>query len=210
MKYTNSKFCTLLTVFILFLSLQASVFANDEFLGDQRKDYNTVTEEDIKKERQEILSMADETLKRLYKEHPEAKEEIKNSYGYGIFEAQVVNVLLYVAGNARGVVYDNKTKTPVFMNAVKMGTGPGVGYKSFHGVLIFDNETVFDQLTTIGVQVSATGDAMIKLGDKGTQKSSSVSLVPGVAFYQMTDSGLVVQANWGTAKFTKDPDLNKK
>lgn len=210
MKNINLKLCALLTVFILFISLQASVFANDEFLSDQRQDYNTVTEEDIKKERQEILAMADKTLERLYKEHPEAKEEIKNSYGYGVFEAQVANVILYVAGEARGVVYDNKTKTPVFMNAIKMGTGPGVGYKSFHGVLIFDNETVFNQLTTIGVQMSATGDAMIKLGDKGTQKTSSVSLVPDVSFYQMTDSGLVVQANWGTAKFTKNPDLNRK
>ncbi len=116
----------------------------------------------------------------------------------------------FMLREAHGVVYENKTKTPVFMNAIKLGTGPGVGYKSFHGVLIFDNEIVFNQLTTVGVHMSASGDASLSIAGKGSEKTTSVSLVPGVAFYQLTDTGIVIQANWGTAKFTKDPNLNKK
>lgn len=117
---------------------------------------------------------------------------------------------MYVAGKGLGVVYDNKTKTPIFMNAIRAGTGPGVGYKSIRGVLIFANETVYKQFTTIGLQVSASGGALLKVAGKGTQASKAVSLIPGVSLYQLVDTGLVLQANWGATEFLKDPNLNKK
>jgi len=95
------------------------------------------------------------------------------------------------------------------MNAVRAGSGPGVGYKSIHAVLIFKNETVYKQFTTIGVQVSASGDALLKVAGHGTEMSKAVSLVPGVSYYQLTDTGLVLQANWGVTEFLKDPHLNQ-
>ena len=70
--------------------------------------------------------MSEETLERLYKELPEVKEEIKNAYGYGVFEGQAVNVILYNAGRGLGVVYVNKNKNPNFMNFIKTGKGTGV------------------------------------------------------------------------------------
>jgi len=153
--------------------------------------------------------MAEETLERLYKEHPEAKQEVENAYGYGVFEGQSVNLVLYVAGNGLGVVFDNKTRSPIYMNAIRAGTGPGIGYKSVHGVLIFNNETVFKQFTTVGLQVSASADATMKLAGKGAEAGMAVSLIPGVSYYQFVDTGLVLQANWGATEFLKDPNLNK-
>ncbi|WP_198262893.1 hypothetical protein [sulfur-oxidizing endosymbiont of Gigantopelta aegis] len=199
----------LIGCFFLLSAMQGTVFANEEFLTEQRDSYDTVTSEDLEKTRQELLKMADETLERLYKEHPDTKEEIKNAYGYGVFEGQSVNLIMYVAGKGLGVVFDNKTKTPIYMNAIRAGTGPGVGYKSVHGVVIFDNETVFNQFTTIGLQVSASGDAMVKVAGRGVNASESASLVPGVSLYQLVDTGLVLQANWGATEFLKDPQLNK-
>jgi lipid-binding SYLF domain-containing protein len=193
----------------LLMSMQSSIFANDEFISEQRDSYDTVTPEELETTRKELLKMADETLERLYKEHPKTKEEIKNAYGYGIFEGKSVNLVMYVAGRGQGVVFDNKTKTPVFMNAIRAGTGPGVGYKSIHGVIIFDNEMVYKQFTSIGLQVSASGDAMVKVAGHGVDASESASLVPGVSLYQLVDSGLVLQANWGATEFLKDPQLNK-
>ena len=184
--------------------------ANADFIAEQRNDFNTLSADDLVKMRQDILRMSEETLKQLYKEHPQAKKEIENAYGYGVFKGQTVNLVMYVAGKGLGVVYDNKTKTPIFMNAVRAGTGPGVGYKSIRGVLIFANETVYKQFTTIGLQVSASGDALLKVAGKGTQASKAVSLIPGVSLYQLVDTGLVLQANWGATEFLKDPNLNKK
>lgn len=193
----------------LIMGLPFYVTASEDFIADQRSDFDTLTAEDIKKMRQDILSMSNETLQRLYKIHPEAEEEIKNAYGYGVFQGQAINLVFYVAGNGLGVVYDNKTQTPTFMNAIRAGTGPGVGYKSLHGILIFSNETVFKQFTTVGLQISASGDALFKVAGKGAEASQAISLVPGVSFYQLIDSGLVLQANWGATEFLKDPNLNQ-
>ena len=199
----------LFTGFYLLMGLCMNVTANEEFISDQREGFDTIAPEDVEKIRHETEAMAKETLERLYKEHPEAKEEIENAYGYGVFDAQIVNVLLYIGGKGLGVVYDNKTKTPVFMNAIRAGTGPGVGYKSMHAILIFNNETVYNQFTTVGLQVSASGDAVLKIDGKGTEASKMVSLVPGVSFYQLIDTGVVLQANWGATEFVKHPQLNK-
>jgi lipid-binding SYLF domain-containing protein len=195
--------------FYLFVGLQVNAIANEEFISEQRDSFDTMSPEEIVAKRQEILAMSEETLERLYKEHPEAEEDLKNAYGYGVFEAKAVNIIVYVAGTGLGVVFDNKTKTPIFMNAIRGGTGPGIGYKSLHGVFIFDNETVFDQFTTVGLQLSASADAAANIAGKGTSSGTSASLVPGVSFYQLIDTGLVLQANWGATEFLKDPNLNK-
>ena len=199
--------------FSLLMGLQFNVFAEDGFISQQGADANTdtktITPEEAEAKRQKIQTMAKETLQRLYKEKPKAEQEIKNAYGYGVFEGDIVNLVLYVAGKGGGVVYDNKTQSPIYMTAVRAGTGPGVGYKSLHAVIIFNNETVYKQFTTVGVQVSASGDAAIKLAGKEAGGAKAASLVPGVSMYQLVDKGLVLQANWGATEFLKDPDLNK-
>ena len=76
-------------------------------------------------------------------------------------------------------------------------------------ILIFNNKIVFDQFTTVGFQLSASADAAITIAGKGASSGKSVSLVPGVSLYQLIDTGLVVQANWGGTEFLKDPNLNQ-
>jgi hypothetical protein len=199
----------------LLLGLQPGAFqdcavADEDFIAAQQEDeFKELTPAELENKRQEILSMAEETLARLYKEHPKAEDEIKNAYGYGVFEGHSVNLIMYVAGKGVGVVYDNKTHTPIYMDAIRAGTGPGVGFKSLHFVLIFDNELVFDQFTTVGLQMSAAGDASLKVAGKGAGIGEAISLIPGVSAYQLIDTGLVVQANWGATEFLKDPALNK-
>ncbi len=68
---------------------------------------------------------------------------------------------------------------------------------------------MFNQFTTIGLQVTASADATMKLSGKGVEAGKAVSLVPGVSLYQLVDTGLVLQANWGATEFLKDPNLNK-
>ncbi len=210
------KFLIIACSLLLLTGLQLTGFhsnaiADEDFTTAQQEDeFKELTPAELESKRQEILSMADETLARLYKEHPKAEDEIKNAYGYGIFEGHSVNLIMYVAGKGVGVVYDNKTQTPVFMDAIRLGTGPGVGFKSLHFVLIFNNKLVFDQFTTVGLQVSASGDAALKVAGKGASAGEAISLVPGVSAYQLVDTGLLLQANWGATEFLKNPALNKE
>ncbi len=192
-------------------SFHDNAIADEDFAAAQLEDeFKELTPAELESKRQEILSMAEETLARLYKEHPKAEIEIKKAYGYGVFEGNSVNLIMYVAGKGVGVVYDNETQIPVYMDAIRLGTGPGVGFKSLHFVLIFANKLVFDQFTTVGLQVSASGDATLKVAGKGSGAGKAISLVPGVSAYQLIDTGLVVQANWGATEFLKNPALNRK
>lgn len=198
----------LIACFYLLMAVQVTASAEDDFIAEQRSDFDTLSAEETEALRQDLLTMSVDTLERLYKETPEAKEIVENAYGYGVFRGQAVNLILYVAGNGLGVVFDNKTKTPIYMQALRGGTGPGVGYKSMHGVFVFDNETVYKQFITLGLQVSASGDASMKVAGEGVEAAKAISLVPGVKMYQLTDTGIVLQANWGATEFVRDTNLN--
>ncbi|MCK5698186.1 MAG: hypothetical protein KAI02_08495 [Gammaproteobacteria bacterium] len=210
MKILTTNLTAIACAFLLMSVQMKAVADDDDFIQEQNTPNDAVTIENASAKRQKIEEMATQTLERLYKEQPKAEEEIKNAYAYGVFEGHIANIVLYVAGKGLGVVYKNSDQTKTYMNAVRAGTGPGVGYKSIHAVLVFKNETVYKQFTTVGLQVGASGDAVIKLAGKEAGGVKSVSLVPGVSIYQMVDKGLVLQANWGATEFLKDPILNEK
>jgi len=199
----------LLCALCLSICLPLNAIANEDFAAEQQEEFKEMSPEEVKIKRQEILTMSKETLELLYKQHPQAKDEISKAYGYCVFKGKGVNLIMYVAGFGLGVAFDNETKTPIFMNAVRAGTGPGVGYKSGYGVLIFNNKTVYNQFTTVGLQVSAAGDASLKLAGKGVGIGGAMSLIPGVSYYQLMDTGIVLQVNWGATEFLKDPNLNQ-
>ena len=208
MKYLTTQL-TAIACASLLMNLPMSAVADDGFIADQNTPDDALTEENAGEKRKDIEKMAAQTLERLYKEQPKAEEEIKNAYAYGVFEGHIANIVLYVAGKGLGVVYKNSDQTKTYMNAVRAGTGPGVGFKSIHAVILFKNENVYKQFTTVGLQVSASGDAVVKIAGKEAGGVKAVSLVPGVSMYQMVDKGLVLQANWGATEFIKDPILNK-
>jgi hypothetical protein len=93
------------------------------------------------------------------------------------------------------------------MTMVRAGTGPGVGYEEYRQVLIFENELLFKEFVTAGLQANASANATAKMGDIDVDESMVISLVPGVKLYQLTDKGLDVQANWGGTEYLRDPEL---
>jgi lipid-binding SYLF domain-containing protein len=157
----------------------------------------------------EVHKMKDETLERLYKEKPEAKEEIAKAVGYGVFNASQVNIILFVGATGHGVLVDNKTGQETFMTMTRAGTGPGLGFKSYHQVLVFKSQGLFDQFRTLGADVGAGADATVKMQGKGASLDGSMSFNPELAVYQFTDQGLLLQANWGGVAYTPDAELNR-
>jgi len=166
---------------------------------DQKKD----------EKRRNIQGMKDKTLADLYKTNPEAKAEVEGSVGYAAFDASGVNVIMLVGVKGKGVAVENSTGKATYMNMVRAGTWPGIGYKDYRMVFVFKNKTVFDQFTTLGMDAGASADATMKVGGAGVDKASAHSFNPNVKVYQITDKGLLLQANWGGTKFLKDKDLNQ-
>ncbi|MBT5459940.1 MAG: hypothetical protein HOK82_25360, partial [Rhodospirillaceae bacterium] len=54
--------------------------------------------------RQSAGQMRSDTLSKLYQIHPQARKQIANSVGYGVFNNVGVNLLVVSAGNGWGIV----------------------------------------------------------------------------------------------------------
>jgi lipid-binding SYLF domain-containing protein len=170
----------------------------------------TATKDPKKEEkRRAVLAMKDKTLQQLYKTNPEAKADIEGAVGYAVFDATGINIVLLVGVKGKGVAINNATGKATYMTMLRAGTGPGVGYKDYRMVFVFKNKTVFDQFTTLGMDAGVSADATMKTGGKGMEAAEAVSFNPYVKVYQITDKGLLLQANWGGTKFVKDPELNE-
>ena len=84
--------------------------------------------------RVDIQKMSEDTLHRLYKAEPPAKEVVEKACGYAVF---------YDTGNGRGMAVNNKTKRKTFMKMFEIHEGSGTGVEKFRYVFVFDNEKVF-------------------------------------------------------------------
>jgi len=62
-----------------------------------------------------------------------------------------------------------------------------------------------------GADVGASADATFKTsGTKGLTLDGSTSFNPHLSVYQITDSGALLQANWGGVAYLPDGELNAK
>ena len=94
------------------------------------------------------------------------------------------------------------------MKMRRVGTGPGIGYKSFRQLMIFKDRSLLEQFRTLGADVGASADATMKIGDKGVALAPNVSFNPLLSVYQITDRGVSLQANWGAVAYQPDAGLN--
>lgn len=201
----------LLSMAFLFANQPALAEENPKETSTEQSPTSSLSAEEQQKRRDDIRQMRDETLERLFKAHPKAREEIRKAVGYAVFDASQSNIILLVTGHGIGVAVDNGSKQETFMRMARLGTGPGIGYKSYKQVLIFKDKTLFNTFGTVGADVSASGDATLKLKDKGDNLvlDGTVSFNPLLSVYQMTDRGALLQANWGGVGYLPDGDLNK-
>ncbi|KXB31991.1 hypothetical protein AT959_02715 [Dechloromonas denitrificans] len=201
----------LLTAAFLFASQPLLAEESQKETGAEESPTSSLSAEEQQKGRDSIRQMRDETLERLFKAHPKAREEIRKAVGYAVFDASQSNIILLVTGHGVGVAVDNASKQETFMKMARLGTGPGLGYKSYKQVLIFKDKTLFKTFGTVGADVSASGDATLKLKDKGDNLvlDGTVSFNPLLSVYQMTDRGALLQANWGGVGYLPDGNLNK-
>ena len=69
---------------------------------------------------------------------------------------------------------------------------------------------MLETFKTVGADVNASGDATVKLTEHGDGKvlDTAVSLDPMISVYQLTDRGVLLQANWGGMAYLPDASLN--
>lgn len=157
--------------------------------------------------RQAILDMKQEALSELYQIRPDARSQIAKAPGYAVFSNANINLILASFSGGQGVVKNNKSGQFTYMNMGEAGIGFGLGVKDFRAVFIFHDSDTLRSFIDSGWEFGAHADAAAKAGEKGGAVGGEI-LLDGVTVYQMTESGLALQATLKGAKYWKDTKLN--
>jgi len=157
--------------------------------------------------RRAIDAMQNDVLTELYLEKPDVKSQIANAEGYGVFSNVNVSLLLASFGGGYGVVRDNRFAKSTYMKMGEVGVGLGAGLKDFRIVMVFHDKATLDQFISKGWTFGAQADAAAKASDKGGAVGGEAS-VNNITIYQLTKSGLALQATVKGTKYWQDADLN--
>ncbi len=168
----------------------------------------TIKGNNFAEQRTYVNDVKSETLARLYEEYPVAKEQIKNSAGYGVFSNINTHIFFISGGSGYGVVTDNKNRNPVYMKMRSLGGGLGLGLKDFRAIIIFRNQEDMDKFVEKGWEFSGQADAAFKSDDKGGAYSTAQASDLDVITYQLTEAGAALQATLQGTKYWKHKDLN--
>lgn len=157
--------------------------------------------------RQAILEMRDEVLAELYAIKPDTRAQIANASGYAVFSNANVNLILASFGGGIGVVRANRSNADTYMRMGEVGIGVGAGVKDFRAVFVFHNEDALERFMDVGISVGGQADAAAKAGDLGGAVGGE-AIVDNVTVYQLTQSGLALQATIKGTRYWQDADLN--
>ena len=157
--------------------------------------------------RQAILDMKHKVLNDLYDLRPDVKAKVAEASGYAVFSNANINVVLASFSGGQGVVEDNESGKNTYMNMGEVGIGFGLGVKDFRAVFVFHERSVMDRFINSGWEVGAHADAAAKAGEKGGAVGGEI-LLDGITIYQLTESGLALQATVKGTKYWKDSELN--
>lgn len=154
-----------------------------------------------------VLKMKNEVLSDLYEIKPDVKAQIANAPGYAVFSNANVYLIFVSAGGGHGVVQNNRTGKHTFMKMGEVGVGLGMGVKDFRGVFVFHTAETMNRFIEEGWAFGGQADAAAKASDKGVAVGGEIT-IDNITIYQLTESGLALQATVKGTKYWKDDSLN--
>ncbi len=157
--------------------------------------------------RQSIQSMREDVLTQLFKAKPAVRSEIKAAPGYAVFSNVNVNLIFASFSGGYGVAKNMQSGHYTYMKMGEIGLGFGLGVKDFRAVFIFHTKAAFDRFIEHGWSFGGHADAAAKVSDQGLATGAE-AIIDDATVYQITESGLALQATLKGTKFWRDNDLN--
>jgi lipid-binding SYLF domain-containing protein len=153
--------------------------------------------------RQEIDKSAQATLDNLLQTNPTAKALYDKAVGYAVFDATKAGFFVS-GGGGTGVAVDRATGKRTYMRMGLGGIGVGIGAQKYALIVLFETKEHLDKFLAGGWDSSATAEAAA--AKEGA--AARATFMNGVAFYQVTEKGLMAHADITGTKFWKVDDLN--
>ena len=88
-----------------------------------------------------------------------------------------------------------------------VGSNLGLGVKDYRAIFIFHDHNTMKKFIDSGWEFGGHADAAAKASDKGGAVGEEI-LLDNITIYQLTESGLAVQATIKGTKYWKDDALN--
>ena len=148
--------------------------------------------------RNKIDSMAQETLDRLFAENGRAQELYAKSAGYAVFSNVKVSVGI-TGGGGKGVAVSNAAGSRTYMKMATGGLNLGLGGQAYQVVFLFQDQKGLDNFVNNGWEASGSANAVAG----GAGANAQASFTNGMAVYQLTKAGLMLQADISGTKYWK-------
>jgi len=171
-------------------------------LGAEESELDPATKAQIK--RDSIDQMAQEALERLVSENGRAGELYDQAVGYAVFDSFKAAFLLSGGGGV-GVAADKSDGMRTYMKMGTAGIGLGIGGQSYHVVFLFENTDALQRFVDKGWKADAAANAVAGTAGKNVDASFS----NGLAVFQLTNKGLMAQADISGTKYWKHKKLNR-
>ena len=191
------KTAMILTLCVVVLALAAP----GTVLADEEK---TSTELSRDAKRAKINEVAQDTLQRLFKENPKAKELYDRAIGWAVFDNTKV-AFGVSGGGGNGVAVSKETGQHAYMKMGTVGVGFGLGVNSYQVVFLFQDDITLKNFIDKGWQADAGATA--SAGKNAAE--AKVNFVNGLAIYQLTDKGLMLNADIAGTKYKLNDKLNE-
>jgi lipid-binding SYLF domain-containing protein len=158
----------------------------------------------MESKRMKVDEASQEALQKLFAENPKAKELFETSYGWAVFD----NLKLafgFSGGGGNGVAVEKESGQKTYMQMGTAGVGFGIGANKYQIVFLFQDSETFNNFVNKGWQADAGATA-----SAGTSAAEvKTGFVNGLAIYQMTEKGLMANADIAGTKYWKNDKLNK-
>jgi lipid-binding SYLF domain-containing protein len=166
-----------------------------------------VSGDSVEQKRAAVQDMKSEVLAELYKGKPDVRQQIAGAPGYAVFSSANVNLVLASFGGGYGVMSNNQSGQDTYLKMGEFGIGLGAGLKDFRVVMVFHTQDAMNRFMEYGLGFGAQADAAAVASNQGGAVGGELQL-DNITVYQLTQSGIALQATIKGTKYWRDEELN--
>ena len=160
-------------------------------------------EESNQEKRDDINAMADGALKELFEANDSAKGLYDKAVGYAVFDNLKIQFII-AGGGGVGVAVDKASGQRTYMKMGTGGIGLGLGGKKYQVIFLFETEKRLQSFIDKGWKADTSASAAAGTAAAGVE----AQFQDGIAYYQITESGLIASADIAGTKYFKHKKLN--
>ena len=160
-------------------------------------------EADEQEKKAELNAMADEALAELFEGNAKAKGLYDKAVGYAVFDNLKIQFIV-AGGGGVGVAVDKGSGERTYMKMGTGGIGFGLGGKKYQVIFLFETDARLESFVEKGWKADSSAGAAAGSASAAVE----TQFQDGIAYFQITESGLIASADIAGTKYWKHKKLN--